>query len=101
MQASKQQTANTFFVGVDGSDASEKAFQCILKDVQRSQKDTLVAGTISDKKKETYLPWNMRHHYIADSYESKIVQLGTFGRFAQREVPAGKTTKEALWDLAC
>lgn len=64
--------AQTLFVAVDGSDASEVAFQCALKDIMREDIDHLVVGHISDKKKD-YLPWNMKSHYVQDAYEAKLM----------------------------
>jgi len=93
-------------VAVDGSDASEAAFMYVYKDIMRSDrdnqgiKDTLVVGSISDKRKESYLPWNMKPHYLNDCYEAKILPLGNYGRYATREVDPNRNTKECLWDLA-
>lgn len=62
--------------------------------------DQLVVGTISDKKKDSYLPFNMKSNYLTDRYEAKIVPLGKNGRFASREVGEDMSTKECLWELA-
>jgi len=57
MEASDK--AQNFFVAVDGSDASDLAFQVVYRDIIREDIDTLVIGHVSDKKKD-YLPWNMK-----------------------------------------
>lgn len=106
------QKPTTFFVAVDGSDQSDFAFQYVLKDLMKTKRDYpeseqdqhphdhLVVGTISNKQKESFLPYNMKANYLADLYEAKIITLGKHGRFASREVSEGKTTKECLWELA-
>ena len=39
-------------------------------------KDTLVCSSITDRKKDTYLPYNMRSHFLTDSYEAKLLGIG-------------------------
>ena len=73
--------AQTLFVAVDGSEASEVAYQCAYRDILREDRDHLVVGHISDKKKD-YLPWNMKSHYIQDQYEGKLMAIGHKGRWA-------------------
>jgi hypothetical protein len=80
----RQQGALTYFVGIDGSDSSEMCFQYCLKSIIRHDqdvKDTIIAGTISDKRKDSYLPWNMRTNYLHDCYSAKVIPLGSNGRF--------------------
>jgi len=91
--------AQTFFVGTDGSDASDMGFNVVMKDMLREDIDHLVVGHISDKKKD-YLPWNMRSNFVADAMEAKLMPIGQKGRYCHREKDEGKTTKEMLWDLA-
>jgi nucleotide-binding universal stress UspA family protein len=42
----------------------------------------------------------MRTNYLHDCYSAKVIPLGTYGRFVQREVEEFKTIKECLWELA-
>lgn len=91
--------AQTFFVATDGSDASELAFNVVMKDMMREDIDHLVVGHVSDKKKD-YLSWNMKPQYVDDQYSAKIMGLGNKARYSHREKDEGKTTKECIWDLA-
>ena len=105
MAEQQNQSPCRFFVGVDGSQASEDAFQYVAKDLMRNEtgtpiEDHLICGSITDKQKDTYLPWNMRSHYMKDAYEAKIVPLGKHGNFIAMERDESKTTKECLWNLA-
>lgn len=98
-------------MAVDGSEASDSAFEYVSRDIMKTKRDfkegdehpnldKLVVGTITDQKKESYLPFNMKAQYLTESYEAKILTLGHYGRFASREVSDVMTTKECLWELA-
>jgi hypothetical protein len=52
--------AHTLFVAVDGSKASEEAFALTFKDLFREECDFLVVAHITDKRKESYLPYNFK-----------------------------------------
>lgn len=57
-------------------------------------------GSITDRKKDAYLPYNMKSTYLSDCFEARIIPFGKYGRFATREVDPAKGTKESLWELA-
>lgn len=95
----EQSSGQTFFVGVDGSEASDMAFNVVFRDMIREDQDHMVVGHITDKKKD-YLPWNMKPQFVADHFEAKLLALGSKGRYAAREIETGKTSKEMLWELA-
>jgi hypothetical protein len=59
MEQSKP-THHTLFVAVDGSHASEEAFNIVSQDMFREESDHLVVGHITDKRKESYLPYNFK-----------------------------------------
>ena len=66
---------------VDGSISSENAFKYVMHDLMKREKedgvkDTLVCSSITDRKKDTYLPYNMRSHFLTDSYEAKLLGIG-------------------------
>lgn len=86
-------------MGTDGSEASDLAFNVVCKDMFREEIDHIVVGHVTDRKKD-YLPWNMRPQFVSDCYESKMIQLGSKGRYAPREKEEAKTSKEMLWDIA-
>lgn len=104
--STSQATPTCFFVAVDGSEQSDHAFSYVTKDIMRTDKDdmdirdSLVVGSITDKKKEAYLPYNMKSQFMADCYEAKILPLGKSARWCTKEVEPPKTTKECLWELA-
>lgn len=89
-------------MGVDGSDASEVAFQTVLNGLRRPE-DSIVVGNIHDTRKD-FLPYNLKPTYIRETYTCKLLTLGDKGVFASRQfTPApedGKTTKTELWSMA-
>lgn len=93
-------------MAVDGSQVSDNAFTYVYKDLMKWEhddqgvQDTLVVGSITNAKKDSYLPYNMKSQYLSDAYEAKILPLGKHGRWAKRESDDKKSTKEQLWDLA-
>ena len=118
VEQTQPQKPTTFFVAVDGSDASDDAFSYCRKDIMKTKRDypegqaflhpelypcdDLVVGTIANHKKESYLPYNMKADYLQERYEAKVVEIGKHGRFASREFneEEKKTTKELIWELA-
>ena len=71
----------TLFVAVDGSDASEDCFQLASKDLMKDLKhegvpDHIVVASITDRRKDSYLPYNMKGCYLSDLYEAKILPFG-------------------------
>jgi len=93
--------AQTWFVATDGSEASEDAFQVAYKGLYRKDKDHIVVGHISDRRKD-YLPYNLRPDYLSEIYLSKIALAWAEkkGEYAHSEVDPSKSTKECVWDLA-
>ena len=90
-----------YFVGVDGSDASEDAFQVVLNGLRRKE-DTLIAANIHDSRKD-FLPYNLKPTYIREVYSCKVMTLGEKGKYVSAAFEGGseeKTTKTELWDLA-
>jgi len=59
-----------------------------------------VVGSVTNKQKEAYLPYNMKSTYMTDLYEAKIIPLQRNGRWSSAEVDPAKGTKETLWELA-
>jgi len=92
--------AFTLFVAVDGSTASEEAYNIAAKDLFRDNHDHLVVGHITDKRKESYLPYNFKQQYLHDNYEAKLIPFGHNARYAAREVDVMRGTKDCLWELA-
>ena len=92
--------AYTIFVAVDGSLASDEAYALVAKDLFRENHDHLVVGHITDKRKESYLPYNFKQQYLHDKYEAKLLPFGLKARYASREVDIMRGTKECLWELA-
>ena len=64
-------TAQNWFVAIDGSEASEEAFQVTYRGLYRSDKDHITIGHITDRRKE-YLPFNLKPEYLSETYTSKI-----------------------------
>ena len=93
--------AQNWFVAIDGSDASEDAFQVTLKGLYRSDKDHITVGHISDHRKD-FLPFNLRSEYLAETYLSKIALpwAEKKGEYVSSEVDPERSTKECLWELA-
>lgn len=91
---------HTLFVSVDGSHASEEAYEIVSKGIFREECDHLVVGHITDKRKEAYLPYNFKQQYLMDSYEAKLLPFGLKARYAGREVDLMRGTKDCLWELA-
>jgi len=58
MVESREDNSQKYFVGVDGSDASEDAFQIVLNGLRRKD-DHLIAGSIHDLRKD-FLPFNLK-----------------------------------------
>lgn len=91
--------SQVFFVAIDGSQASEDAFQVVRHGLWRDHKDQLVVGHIRNNKK-SYLPYNLRPDYLKELYGSKIISIHKdWARYVAADV-GEKTTKEALWELA-
>lgn len=58
-------------------------------------------GSITDKKKDAYLPYNMKSMYLTDAYESKIIPFGKCARWCTREFEKELgSVKDNLWELA-
>jgi len=60
----------------------------------------MVVGHITDKRKESYLPYNFKQQYLHDMYEAKLIPFGSKARYAGREVDLMRGTKDCLWELA-
>ena len=73
-------------VAVDGSDASELAFNIASKCLFRPSKDMFNVCTITDAKKEN-LPFIYKPEYIEDKYQAKIYANAQSGsaRFVKKE----------------
>ena len=89
-----------YFVGIDGSQASEDAFQVVFNGLRRSH-DHITAGHVHDTRKD-FLPWNMKPNYIREVYTCKLMMLGDKGCYSQRDFIGGGDidTKSELMDLA-
>ena len=101
MVEAAKNTNQTYFVGVDGSDASEDAFQVVLNGLRRKE-DTLIAANVHDARKD-FLPYNLEPAYIREVYSCKVMTLGEKGKYVSAAFEGGseeKTTKSELWDLA-
>jgi hypothetical protein len=71
------------------------------KDVEEECHDHLVVGSITDKKKDAYLPYNMKSNFLTDCYESKIIPFGKMARWCSREYDSSLgNVKDNLWQLA-
>ena len=92
---------HNYMVAVDGSDASELAFNIASKCLFRPSKDMFNVCTITDAKKGD-LPFIYKPEYIEDKYQAKIYANAQSGsaRFIKKEKDQDKTTKETLWSLA-
>ena len=84
-----------YFVGVDGSDASEDAFQVVMNGLRRKE-DCLIVANVHDSRKE-WLPFNLKPKYIREIYKCKLMVLGEEkGQYVSREFSGSteeKTTK--------
>jgi len=69
-----QANAQTYFVGVDGSDASEDAYQVVMRGLRRKT-DKMVVGHVHDQRKD-FLPFNMKPNYIREVYSCKLLKIG-------------------------
>jgi hypothetical protein len=83
VEAASKNNEQRYFVGVDGSDASEDAFQVVMNGLRRKE-DTIVAGNIHDSRKD-FLPYNMKPTYIREVYSCKLLTIGEKGKFASTE----------------
>ena len=92
-------------VGVDGSDASEFAYQLVSRDIVKSYskhdstEDYLIVGSVINRAKDKFLPYNMKSHYLIDRYTASMVQHGKHGRFYHVDIEEGKTTKQTMWEM--
>ena len=66
--------AQTYFVGVDGSDASEDAYQVVMRGLRRKT-DKMIVGHVHDQRKD-FLPFNMKPNYIREVYSCKLLKIG-------------------------
>ena len=99
--APAEENPQSYFVGVDGSDASEDAFQVIMNGLRRKE-DKLTVANIHDSRKD-FLPFNLKPNYIREIYKCKLMVIGDKGKFVSKEFTGGsedKTTKTELWNLA-
>ena len=89
-----------YFVGIDGSSASEDAFQVVMNGLRRPQ-DKITAAHVHDSRKD-FLPYNMKPNYIREVYTCKLMVLGDKGQYAAKEFVGGgeDTTKSKLMELA-
>ena len=93
---------HNYMVSVDGSDASELAFNIAMKGLFRPGKDAFNVCTITNADKDSYLPFQYKPAFIEEKYQAKIyanVQSGD-ARFVKVECQKEKSTKEMLWDVA-
>ena len=89
-----------YFIGVDGSAASEDCFQVVMNGLRRDC-DKLTVGHVHDTRKD-FLPWNQKPNYIREVYTTKVVMLGEQGHYSAKEFMGGgeEDTKSVLVDLA-
>jgi hypothetical protein len=71
VESKKEETAQSYFVGIDGSDASERAFQVVMNGLRRKE-DSIVCGNIHDSRKD-FLPFNLKPTYIREIYTCKLL----------------------------
>ena len=92
---------HTYFIGVDGSEASELAFDVCMHGLFRPAKDTFNVCHITNSTKD-YLPFCMQADYIEAKYQGKIWRWSedNKAKFIKKEVEQEKTTKETLWNQA-
>ena len=92
-----------YAVAVDGSQASDLAFQVAMDGLYRDNVDTLNVLTITNSKK-TDIPFNFRPEYIEEKYKSRMYDMISHkkGDFYMRETDhlENKTVKEEIYDLA-
>lgn len=94
-----------FMIAVDGSDASEIAYQLVAKDLFKDKNDDegvedhIVIGTVTDKKKDNYLPYNMKSNYLSDCYRAKLIQFGTHGSFVSQENEHKVPVRQLIWEM--
>ena len=62
--------------------------------------DHLVIGTITDKKKDAYLPYNMKSNYLSDCYHAKLIGFGSHGHFISHENEGKQPVKQMIWEMA-
>merc|ERR1712060_114527 len=91
----------SYFISVDGSEASELAFNIARAGLFRAGRDCYNVATITNSKKEN-LPFQYRPDFIEEKFQSKIYADAQSGsaKFIRKELEEGKTTKETLWDLS-
>lgn len=92
---------HSYFIGVDGSEQSDLAFDVVMHGLFRSTKDTFNVCHITDSKKD-YLPFCHTPEYLEAKYQGKIWVWSNDNKakFIKKEVENEKTTKETLWNQA-
>lgn len=83
---------HSFFVGVDGSEASHNAFEVVTQSLLKAN-DSLTVGHVFNKDK-TYLPFNMQPETIRATYESLIIGYGSKAHLFWEELEQKLSTKE-------
>lgn len=101
VQANAVNGGHNYMVAVDGSEASELAFNIAMKGLFRPTQDQFNVCTITDGKKD-YLPFIYKPEYIEEKFQAKIYSNAKSGNatFVKKEKEEEKSTKETLWALA-
>ena len=96
----RTESVQNYFVGIDGSNESEDAFEVVISGLRRPQ-DKITAAHVHDTRKSE-LPYNMKPHYIKEVFSCKLMVLGDKGSYASDSFEGGKevTTKSCLMALA-
>jgi hypothetical protein len=100
VESTEPTSVQNYFIGIDGSDASEDCFQVVMNGLRRPC-DKITAAHVHDSRKD-FLPYNMKPNYIREVYSCKLMILGDKGAYAAREFVGGgeATTKSELMSLA-
>lgn len=88
-------------MAVDGSEASELAYNIAIRGLFRPHKDCFNIITVTDGRKD-YLPPQYRPAYIESTYQAKIYANAGSGnaKFVKKELELDMTAKETIWMMA-
>ena len=87
-----------YMVAVDGSQASDLAFQVVIKGLLRESDKITVAHVFS--KKKDYLPFEMQPNTIKELYTAALISYGSRGNLLWEELDYTRTTKECIQSMA-
>ena len=98
---SRQIGGHNYFIGIDGSEASDLAFEVTMHGLFRPDRDQFNCCHITNSKKD-YLPFQYNPDYIEAKYMGRIWKwsMSNQAKFIKKEVDQDKTTKDTLWDQA-